>query len=157
MIIEILLGIIVLLLALMGVGILSLRKRVSKQFNLSNIQESSGKLREGLGNLGKKLYQYKPEDLIEKLSIYSKIAERLDRIVEKIYKPDFVKTLQNVEIIKQYTQAALHILYKYKDSGKEVLMSKLGKVIDAVSVFGAELAPYEGVGVKGGSKLKYRP
>jgi len=155
MIIEILLGIIVLLLTLMGLGLVKLQRKISKQYNLSNIQESSSKLREGLGNLGKKLYQYKPEDLVEKFSRYKKIAETLDRIVEKIYKPDFVKTLQNVEIIKQYTQAALHILYKYKDASKDFLINKLGRVIDAISVLGEELAPYEGV--KGVGKVKYKP
>ena len=156
MIIEILLGVIVLFLALMGIGILSLRKRVSRQYNMGNIEESSRKLTENLGNLSKRLDQYTPEQLVEKIGWYKRLAEKLDRIVEKIYKPDFVKTLQNVEMLKQYTQAALTTIYKYMHERKEVLMGKLGNVLQGASGLSNETEPYKGM--TGKDKVKaYKP
>ena len=124
--------------------------------NLNSAKQKSSEILGSLNNLRQNLYNEKPDELTQKVSFYKRMIENLDRTIEKIYKPAFVKTLQSIELMKHYTQAMLSILYKYRNESKEFLYNRLSKVIDAISGISDEVAPYQGAKGVGRNLPKYK-
>jgi len=154
MIIEILLGIIFLILALIGIGLVKLRKQV-KQNNLQNVAESSKGIEETFDELNKKLYKYTPQQLIEIFDHYQRILEMLDKRLENRYHKPLIQVSQYVELMKRKTQEGLREIYKNMNAPKAILNKYLQAIIGDISHPGEEYSPYQGV--KGVRKVKYKP
>jgi len=155
MIIEFLLGIIVILLALMGVGLVKLRKQV-KQNNLQNVAESSKGIEKMFDELNKKLYKYTPHQLLEIFDHYQRILEMLDKRLENRYHKRLIQISQYVELMKRGAQEGSREIYKKMNAPREILNKYLKAIIAGISHPGDGYAPYQGV--KGVEKVRhYKP